>query len=614
MKKFKLSDKKQGWAESRDTTLVGTPLVNNAAIEIKYQSKIDKLLDAMAKDTEKEIMKLFKSDAAKGNLGQDASISSLARIVMNKLAAKWTKAFSANAKNISNLMVNQVNDQSKRSVGFSLKQLSGGLNIKTSALNPRLRDILTATTEESTSLIKSLASNYMEQVKGDVLRSITQPDEGGLAGLQGRIHKQLTERFKKHKNKAKNVALDQTRKAYNNLNAQRMQDNGVSEFRWKHAGGSKKPRQDHIDMNNNVYRFDDLPVVDKRTGERGIPGQAINCFPYDSKLDFFQGVNRAYRHFYTGELTSIVTNSGKTVKCTPNHPVLTDTGFVSANLINVGDNIVAISEHGFDTLNGYSNGTYSSIGEVFEFLNLIGLRKSTPITGGELHGDVTDENIDIVSSDWRLLDMVDIESGKEFYKLFLSQADKVITDFDRSCYSSAFKFIKGATLAPDSIVSGASKILSLTCGEFRHSNATSLAAISGIYSAILEGSNYNRSANIKALGDSLNTLTSVEHGYYELNWNILSAVRFLFEFGNVKTPASDLYAEIVGITHKLPSNSSQSLTSFQSYERVVDKRVSVFSSHVYNLEMDNGIYYTSKIAVSNCKCYMVPVISFTKSE
>jgi uncharacterized protein with gpF-like domain len=26
-----------------------------------------------------------------------------------------------------------------------------------------------------------------------------------------------------------------------------------------------------------VYSFDDLPVVDERTGETGIPGQAVNC-------------------------------------------------------------------------------------------------------------------------------------------------------------------------------------------------------------------------------------------------------------------------------------------------------------------------------------------------
>jgi uncharacterized protein with gpF-like domain len=30
-------------------------------------------------------------------------------------------------------------------------------------------------------------------------------------------------------------------------------------------------------MDGNVYSFDDPPIIDKNTGERGIPGQAINC-------------------------------------------------------------------------------------------------------------------------------------------------------------------------------------------------------------------------------------------------------------------------------------------------------------------------------------------------
>jgi len=56
-----------------------------------------------------------------------------------------------------------------------------------------------------------------------------------------------------------------------------MEKVGVKKFKWLHSGGGQKPRKDHIEMNGNIYSFDDLPVIDKRTGERGIPGQAINC-------------------------------------------------------------------------------------------------------------------------------------------------------------------------------------------------------------------------------------------------------------------------------------------------------------------------------------------------
>jgi uncharacterized protein with gpF-like domain len=30
-------------------------------------------------------------------------------------------------------------------------------------------------------------------------------------------------------------------------------------------------------MDGKIFSFDDLPIIDRKTGERGIPGQAINC-------------------------------------------------------------------------------------------------------------------------------------------------------------------------------------------------------------------------------------------------------------------------------------------------------------------------------------------------
>ena len=79
-------------------------------------------------------------------------------------------------------------------------------------------------------------------------------------------------------NRGVNIARDQTRKAYNNLNAARMRKVGVTEFIWRHSGGGRNPRDLHQNvLNGKKFSLDDLPVIDERTGETGIPGQAINC-------------------------------------------------------------------------------------------------------------------------------------------------------------------------------------------------------------------------------------------------------------------------------------------------------------------------------------------------
>ena len=79
--------------------------------------------------------------------------------------------------------------------------------------------------------------------------------------------------------KARSVAYDQTRKAYNNISAARSQKLGMEEFIWIHSGGGKEPRKDHVAMNGKTFRFDDPPVIGVMYGQevRGLPGNVPSC-------------------------------------------------------------------------------------------------------------------------------------------------------------------------------------------------------------------------------------------------------------------------------------------------------------------------------------------------
>ena len=174
-------------------------------------------------------------------------------------------------------MSDKFNQQARQALGASLKALSGGLTIKSDSISERTNNIMIASSAEASSLIKSISSEYLSDVAEEVLRSVRDPAAGGLAELQKTIQANLSDRYKRTKNHAKNVALDQTRKVFNNLNAARMQDAGIKKFVWIHSGGSKEPRKTHIAMNGNIYSFDDLPIIDERTGARGLPGQTYYC-------------------------------------------------------------------------------------------------------------------------------------------------------------------------------------------------------------------------------------------------------------------------------------------------------------------------------------------------
>jgi len=168
-------------------------------------------------------------------------------------------------------MVKRSEKASASSLTSSLNKFSDDINLRTKTKSVDLHEIIKASVSENVDLIKSIKSYYLFSVKKQVFRSITTGN--GLQDLVPALQnfKGITLR------KAKNMALDQTRKVYNNVNAERMKRSGIEEFIWVHSGSSQSPRKDHIEMDGNKYSFDNLPIIVEKTGERGIPGQAINC-------------------------------------------------------------------------------------------------------------------------------------------------------------------------------------------------------------------------------------------------------------------------------------------------------------------------------------------------
>lgn len=272
-KKVQLTAKREAWAakQSAAPTFRGDPLQHNAAVAVRYASALSALTAQMTAQTKREILRLFKTDAASAHFGEDATIASQSRILMTSLADRFSDLFAKKAKPLAEGMVADADKSGAKALHASLQKLSGGMSLKTSLGSPTLSNITKAAVAENVSLIKSIATEYLQKVEGAVMRSITtgnglQDLVPALEDYEGQTHR-----------RAKNIALDQTRKAYNSINKGRMQALGVEKFMWHHSGGGAHPREDHVDMDGEIFSFDKLPVIDKRTGERGIPGQAPNC-------------------------------------------------------------------------------------------------------------------------------------------------------------------------------------------------------------------------------------------------------------------------------------------------------------------------------------------------
>lgn len=294
-RKVQLSRQKYNWAKNRDTYLTGEPLRVNPVFADRKAEEAMREVRRMHLDVSKQVKELFHTEMAKETLQEiamDASITSRARILTNKLARDWNKRFNQFAKLFSEKLFDDLENITAQDMQKSFDKLTGATTIDATKLTGATRDVIQAGTLQSTSLIKSISQEYMGEVQEALMRSIASP-KGSYTDTVKAIDKMLQGRFKRYKNKAKNITLDQTRKAYGTITESRMRSVGVTKYRWRHAGGSQNPREYHKTvLNGKVFSLDDPPVIDQSTGERGHPGDAINCKCYrEPVLEFGEPEN-----------------------------------------------------------------------------------------------------------------------------------------------------------------------------------------------------------------------------------------------------------------------------------------------------------------------------------
>lgn len=143
--------------------------------------------------------------------------------------------------------------------------------------------------EDNVELIKTIPQKYF----GKIEKYVEERTRGKIS------RRALVEKIKKlgysTQRRAEMIADDQTAKATEKMMLARCKNAGIKMVMWVHSGLSMKPRSYHKKrwdgrtgkrngkpngLNGYVFNIDNPPVIDKKTGERGYPAQAINCKCY----------------------------------------------------------------------------------------------------------------------------------------------------------------------------------------------------------------------------------------------------------------------------------------------------------------------------------------------
>lgn len=132
---------------------------------------------------------------------------------------------------------------------------------------------------------REFAENYTDSIKFHIKDKLPEQiikmrEIVGQMAIDGEsritIQQYIENNFVKDQKRAKFLARNESAIATTEYLKAKYQEEGFEEFKWI-ANLDERVRDEHRDLNGTIHRFDDPPVIDKRTGTRGMPGEFYNC-------------------------------------------------------------------------------------------------------------------------------------------------------------------------------------------------------------------------------------------------------------------------------------------------------------------------------------------------
>ena len=336
------------------------------------------------------------------------------------------------------------------------------------------------------------------------------------------------------------------------------------------------------------------------------PPLGFRCFLPDTRID--GASHGAIKRFYSGKIVELVTKSGRKLRVTANHPILTSRGWVVAELIKQGDNLIAY-DRPVESLNAngltrevYNNEFVPTAENLFKtFVGhalTIGKASSFKLNGNlfasdsEIHIDVIDDGLSI---------KIDSNEGKGVeQRMFVIRNDGTCFETIKACGTpDSGCVVADIVLSQDAI--------NITGRGVEGSSDFTLADILRLIE--IEDSKLQLSIGVptgipgsRAL--TLNSTWSLFDGLPLDRFGLASSSQdnTLFEelSSNGLSDDSGLFGYLIN-TH----------ASHVATDPVINVIEDSYSGHVYDFQSDSGLLSADGIITHNCRC---TVIALTEKQ
>lgn len=316
---------------------------------------------------------------------------------------------------------------------------------------------------------------------------------------------------------------------------------------------------------SGVYRPDEVPRIPTHP----------HCFPAGTVVSGPAVIGSAQRWF-DGQLIEVITTDGHFLSCTPNHPILTDQGWIAAGLLNEGDNVACgdLAERVQSLVYPNNNDRPSLIEDVAVSLggSLLVATVTVPTSAEDFHGDGVGSEVSVIRTNGKLRRGVYTAIGEPASEELLSRRDA-----EPALLASdgipAF-LLKGFRAAANSGVSKRSKASQFFGRGLRNFELLRLWDAAHLNSSSSKSLVYRGPSNAERFGDGENRLATKIAANEVVSGQYVSSV------------AGSVSLRWVRI------------------EQIRSKR---FSGHVYNLQTVDGWYIANGIIVHNCRCFLTQV-------
>lgn len=243
-----------------------------------------------------------------------------------------------------------------------------------------------------------------------------------------------------------------------------------------------------------------LSVLDGRTSQlcQGLSGQTfpldsgprpplhLNCVSGDTNVTTRSGISNIYKRRYKGAVIKIVTEAGRTLTITPNHPILTARGWVKAGEVNRLDKLACIRNLAF--IEGDKKDSVKApIADIFAAADVSADSFSItnrPASTKDFHGDFSDSEVSVISVDCFAWDNIrKIIAQNRENKLFVFRP---FVNFSFFSLGAANSLLNRNFSTPKCIVSGFSKAGNLFRRTTAHSCRLLLASVSNFITSFIK--------------------------------------------------------------------------------------------------------------------------------